>query len=363
MKEFFGNLALVTLPIILVTFLVLELFFRFIIPASEPPYYRFEEKYSMLLFDKKLAREGINTIGRLADQQGYWHINNFGWNSPIDYNQKKHFPRVVVIGDSYVEALQVDTTKNFASILREKLKKRYEVYSFGMSGSPLSQYLHIYRYSTQLFDPDIIIVNVVHNDFSESITKRPNHFLTLDVEQNKVTERNPIPYVPSKFRRIIRKSAFFRYLYINLHLISAIKHLGQAKKGESHNANIDVVETKGQIRDIQRVTSYLLERFQAESKGRRIIFIMDAPRRDIYAKSTTKSSVRFLNTMFAMLCKKYGFEYLDLTESMVRDYDVNQIKFNSEIDAHWNDYGHQFVAEKIATTFFSETPRPKGGAS
>ena len=79
---------------------------------------------------------------------------------------------------------------------------------------------------------------------------------------------------------------------------------------------------------------------------------MDAPRKDIYKSRVNKSSVLYLHTMFAMLCRKNGFELLDLTQSMAKDYEAKKVKFNSKIDGHWNEYGHQFVAQKILETFF-----------
>lgn len=50
-----------------------------------------------------------------------------------------------------------------------RLGDRYEVYSFGFSGSPLSHYLQIARYVNHTVGPDVLVFSVVHNDFSESL--------------------------------------------------------------------------------------------------------------------------------------------------------------------------------------------------
>jgi hypothetical protein len=57
--------------------------------------------------------------------------------------------------------------------------------------------------------------------------------------------------------------------------------------------------------------------------------------------------VTFLHDMFGELCRENGFELLDLTESMTRDYAANGRKFDTEWDAHWNEYGHRFVAQRV----------------
>ena len=74
---------------------------------------------------------------------------------------------------------------------------------------------------------------------------------------------------------------------------------------------------------------------------------MDAPRLEIYENLLDSSHVFFLHEMMDTLCEKYGFEFLDLTIPMKRDYDLNKIHFESPYDAHWNEYGHEFVCEQV----------------
>ncbi len=47
------------------------------------------------------------------------------------------------------------------------------------------------------------------------------------------------------------------------------------------------------------------------------------------------------------LCKKYNFEFLDLTIPMERDYNLNGIHFGLRYDWHWNEYGHKLVCEQV----------------
>jgi hypothetical protein len=43
-----------------------------------------------------------------------------------------------------------------------------EVLRFGMDGAPLSQYLHLLRREVRAFKPDVVLVQLIHNDFDES---------------------------------------------------------------------------------------------------------------------------------------------------------------------------------------------------
>ena len=42
-----------------------------------------------------------------------------------------------------------------------------EVLRFGMDGAPLSQYLNVLRREVRAFKPDVVLVQLIHNDFDE----------------------------------------------------------------------------------------------------------------------------------------------------------------------------------------------------
>ena len=180
------NILFATLPSILVLLIILEAFFRIVIPASDPPRGFFDEKEKMYSFSNK-KEKGVITIGRFAEIRVRWRINNMYWNYPIDYYPVDDKKLIAVIGDSYIEASQVNVGENYPYLLRGKLINDYEVYAFGMAGAPLSQYLHISRYVNRHFNPDILIFNLVHNDFDESIQELfpiDCHFLKLSIKKS-----------------------------------------------------------------------------------------------------------------------------------------------------------------------------------
>jgi hypothetical protein len=63
--------------------------------------------------------------------------------------------RVAVIGDSYVEAFQVPHYASLAEQLEALLgEDRTEVYRFGISGAPLSQYLYMFETEVAAYNPE-----------------------------------------------------------------------------------------------------------------------------------------------------------------------------------------------------------------
>jgi hypothetical protein len=344
------NFVTVTIPALIIIFVVLEVFFRYGIPAMSRPRPCFDEDDRIFKFCPN-GGEGLATFGKVAQQRGRWRINNHGWNSPIDYRAKKDRPRIAVIGDSYIEAFHVDTDKSYPSLMRSKIGSRYDVYSFGISGASLSEYLNISRYVNRHFDPDVLIFNVRYNDFDESVLELnpgATHMLLLSITDRSITESVPRPnYSFSQYslkRRILRKSAVLRYLIHNLKVQRVIRSL-RSDGTYSENIEIDDVERNRYL--VERAAGYVFGRLEEENQGKRVIIVMGAPTHAIYAGTVGQSRVLFLNDLVAGLCSAHGFELLDLTEPMSLDYEANHNAFNSPWDAHWNEYGHEFVSRQV----------------
>ena len=145
--------------------------------------------------------------------------NNFGFINDVDYSNDNTAPTLAV-GDSYVEAIMVPFRATVTGRLGEYWGDRRQVYSFGVSGAPLSQYLAYAAYVRKTFHPDAIVIVVVGNDFDESLRKYKSapgyHYFVKNGDRGMTLER--VDYSPSLVTRILRHSALGRYVGINLRL-------------------------------------------------------------------------------------------------------------------------------------------------
>ncbi len=78
------KVVLISLPVVLLMTVIMELFFRFVVPATNMPRYRWVDEYEILSHDPSWVREGVYTTGPSAIRLGGWRINDAGWNSPIE---------------------------------------------------------------------------------------------------------------------------------------------------------------------------------------------------------------------------------------------------------------------------------------
>jgi hypothetical protein len=91
--------------------------------------------------------------------------------------------RIAVVGDSYVEAVQVDRSQNFCTLLEKSLNKRlpmrkWEVLNFGVAASNLGQIYLRMRERAFMFHPDIVVVPIRVDATFELIPKPKADFLT-----------------------------------------------------------------------------------------------------------------------------------------------------------------------------------------
>ncbi len=344
------NIVLLTLPTCVIVMLVLEVATRVLVPAAEFPFYFYDPDDHILKFAVSQEREGTFTMGALAQIRATWRINNAGWNSAVDYEPLKRRPRIALIGDSYIEALQVDVEHSLAGELRRLIGAPAEVYAFGISGAPLSQYLHMARYAWSRYDPDIVVVNVVHNDFDESLcaVKRQPGVLCLEERGQELHEAAIRAYEPDPKTRLARHSSTVRFAVVNLQIMARVRNwLSAGGAKASFNANIDPDQVGVRAGRIQRATEYLLRKFKEESHGRPVLFVMDAPRKDVYEGTMGTSSVRWLNDMMKAECERHRLPFIDLTEVFTRQFLIDHRRFESEFDWHWNEHGHQVAARAV----------------
>jgi len=93
-------------------------------------------------------------------------------------------------------------------------------------------------------------------------------------------------------------------------------------------------------------TGYILKQIKLENPDRRIFVVMNADMNGIY-DNVENDKLLFLHELMRRYCAELDIEFLDLSDPMRKAFQMNEKKFNSEFDAHWNNYGHDFVYQQI----------------
>ena len=131
--------------------------------------------------------------------QGWWReegesfvrINSAGMRDDREISTRKddNIVRIAVLGDSYVEALQVPVGQSFWRLLERELEdcafapgKRIEVLNFGVSGYSTAQELLTLRHRARAYGPDMVLLaflsgNDVRDNSREIAGRYPRPYL------------------------------------------------------------------------------------------------------------------------------------------------------------------------------------------
>ena len=123
--------------------------------------------------------------------------------------------RIVALGDSFVEAMQVPIAKKFHVGLEEELTRQYpgrrfEAVAFGQSSATTASELAFYETFGRALEPDLVIVVFVHNDFAD------NSPLLGSLAYGWHPDHPPWPLIAADpsgtgFRRLAADRDFLRY--------------------------------------------------------------------------------------------------------------------------------------------------------
>lgn len=365
-----SKILLFSIPSIFLTLSILEIILRLLFTVSDVPDIYFNPSLGNTFVPNQ---QGLYIKGSDAEIKAKYRINNSGWNSPNNYIKEKSSDifRIAFIGDSFIEALQIDYDKSYPYLLEKKFntnledeqtltkilphgkEKKIEVYTFGHSGANLIHYGHMMEYASSEYKPDLIFVNIVTNDFKESLYEysRIDNW-SIEYKKGEFNQRPPKIVNNLLIKRALRKSALVRFMTINLDLINKSPILNKLFYAETRHNQINVDLEQAFLSDefLNKLFEYILDQYLYTSKklGVKFVLVLDSDRNALYLNKDPQftESYRY-NLALKKIAKQKSIEVIDLSDSFKQEWLKNKKMFNWEIDDHWNEYGHQVVSESI----------------
>jgi len=354
------NVSLIIISLA-VLFAILEYgIFNFVLLPSEIP--RLQEGVPKQVLKYQPNQTGTWRVGNHIASP--YQINNQGWNSAHkDYVVAKSVgtTRIAIVGDSYIEALQVPYDRSVAEIL-ESLRSHYQVYRFGISGAPLSQYIEMLENEVLLYQPDIVVINIVHNDFLESLEgKQVSTFSSSFRTWRLLPGGKHIQVPPTPYKRnwisLVKSLNVFGYLVprkgmnIQFYRDLFLNHSSNsATESDKYVMNVPVnsLDDPQVIRIIEIFAKEVKNLVQEAAVQPHVIVIMDGPRgRSIESCRNRQLSPRlaFLHDNTAFIMHSYGIEFYDLWTHFFDKECTEGLNLKIPKDGHWSESGHLVVAE------------------
>lgn len=285
------------------------------------------------------------------------HTNNFGFANSQDYFGSAENPLMVVIGDSFVEANQVENSEALGGILSKEAGTNGRVYSIGLSGAALPQYLAFAEFAKRELRPDSMVFVIIGNDFDESFRKYKSSPMLHYFEKNGETYDLKVgEFEVGLPQKIARKSAFVRYLMLNLGIKQVVQGVVRKNRG-GHEQFIGYVPrnvAEERLRDAKIAIDEFLRQLPDRSglDADRILFVVDGIRPNLYPdtglEETKGSFFDEIRTYFIQRAHKRGYETIDMQPVFTKSNRKDGSRFEFTNDLHWNRLGHQLVAREIS---------------
>ena len=114
------------------------------------------------------------------------------------------------------------------------------------------------------------------------------------------------------------------------------------------------------IRDIEVAIDYLFGRLSnvARKQNVRLLILMDGDRQAVYQGADGaplyQTGALALNALAAQAARRHGISFIDLHPRFRRHWRDHHLRFDFELDNHWNQLGHA-VAASVIEEFVKET--------
>ena len=276
-------------------------------------------------------------------------INSHGFRDiERDFDNSNHTYKILIIGDSFVEAMQVPLENSFSYILENKLKAlgNYEVIPLGVSGyGTLQELLMLEKYGKK-YNPDLIILMFfpVNDPYDNSF------YLEQDTKVPFYVNNTIIyPKEPGKFKKFFKfiygKSNLFRNVVISYRKILSGSDVVNNSRLYSPYYEVYLENYNEKWEDAWHTTELLLANF-SDANSKLILFIppskeqvygFDKQEYYDYGLDLDKPTGKTLD-----ICKNLDLTCYDLKEAFLL-YNLSNDTYYPH-DRHWNILGNEIAA-------------------
>ena len=382
MREKLGNLGLCVVSIVL-TLLALEGLLQ-----------------RTHLFDASLScSEPDEEIGyRFAPDCEYWYnrendhpitgrMNNYGWrDDEWTLEKPENTYRVAVLGDSFVEAFQVELERTFLALAEKELnrtsERAFELMTFGRSGFTQSEELIVLKQDVLRFKPDMVMLfffpgNDIAEVSKETAPNKSRPFFTVSDEEQLVLDtsfsstseyemRSRINYIKQRSALVSLISNRYNVYRLNRRVdegeeggespqpasITGFHSLCTSSPDESYSRSYEL--NKILIREIADICM---------SEGIEfLIVVVDTDAylpvvEERYREIDSTFDPYFFEDDLRSYSEELGVGFIGLQSIFRKDYETHGKELHW---GHWNYGGHELVARSLVEALEAREPVSSG---
>jgi hypothetical protein len=332
---------------------------------------------------------------------GFFHVRDYeGWQHSSEYFARVHFNRlglrdpreryekppgtfrILVLGDSFTEAIQVEQQETTAAVLEARLRAlrpdlNVEVINAGVAGWGTGIEGLYFENEGYRFEPDLVLVGFfVGNDLHDNYYKLQLAGDDLDLavkpyfglgKDGGVVQRDPPPPPPPPTGLLPALRSCCRLW--NVVETGVLNRFGDgqgntplwaASPMEAHTRAMYDAEPTGEWKEGWEITSQLFARLKARTDALGVplaaFIIPDSPQlseagwRELVGGRRLREGRLELtspNRQLAAIAERYRLPLLDLLPTLQRESGGDARRFYFQTDQHWNRDAHALAAREL----------------
>ena len=262
--------------------------------------------------------------------------------------------RVLILGDSFAEGMQVPLEDTVGKQLEQLLNARggppYEVVNAGVAGFGTDTELLFYRSLGRLYHPDLVLLFFFRNDLADNGDFR---YFKLEDGVLKTVETRSAGQ-DSRPMAAIRGWLWDHFMLIRLLGNAWNEAQGVASAaGSSQSPEIDPafrVPMSGEVEGQWSLTTALLEEIDREVRADDAhLVLVGIP--DVHSVESQRPQPGFdmgqVNRHLGEVAASAGIAYIDLLPGFSSQYESTRAALYWPVDEHWNSAGHQLAAQIV----------------
>ena len=301
------------------------------------------------------------------------HVNRYGWIAP-EWSQEKSAGRlrIAVLGDSFLEALQVQRSETASAVAERALQQRLgpgvEFITFGRSGFSQTEQSFLLQTEVMRFAPDVIVDFFFPGndiaDVSRSTTRdalRP--FYTVAPDGRLLFDNSFNQSIAYRFRAILdpfkRRSALISLILQDYNMVRRRRAATSLQYDvEKGYLSLCTSTPDANFRASYQLNRRLLEDEAALAKRQGIPFVLVTLDNPAYQPQVAEQ-LRQDAPSFDPYCiendmEKVGHDsgvyHLGLQSVFADAYSRDKIELHWPLDGHWNSAGNRVAGEALAKT-------------
>lgn len=277
--------------------------------------------------------------------------------------------RIVVLGDSFTEALQVPLDKAFHKVLESKLNKAMdfpvEVISFGISGAGAEEDNKLLRAYGSRYQPDLVIMEFLSNDLIDD-----SPAMRIENKNQMKLREKYIPRLYDAYHRylLVKGSRFNQILALKLARLyisrQSSKYSSYDKYGFIHLSTLIFAEEFAEMweKPWRRTEKFILNtRNLCKENGAEMVLVSfpefwrlgRIPEIEMKLKAMDSEAMKYrwdfdkTDRVLTGFCHEKKINFLSLLPVFRHEHQQKKKRLHYVYDMHLNEYGHEVAAQAV----------------